>query len=241
MLLNPFGNFGGSGGDPNFASVTLLLHCDGTNGSTTITDSSSSPATCTANNGAAISTTQSKFGGASLFLDGTNDVVTTNRDNTASIGTGAFTLECWIRATGAQTGRMISAQVAGTTNPVIAFRVDSGGSLTFIIRNNAGTGLLVLTSSTGLVAMNDTQWYHAAATRDGSNNVNIWLDGSSVASSTSSTNPSGGGNWCIGNQFGTAGGAAEYFKGYIDDVRITPGVCRYTGTFTPPTAAFPNS
>jgi hypothetical protein len=241
FVVNPFLNFGGGGGggDPNFASVALLLHFPASG--TTITDSSGTPATVTANNGAAGSTTQIKYGVGSLFLDGTNDVVTTNRDNSGTIGTGQFTLEAWIRPDTAQTGRIISAQTAGAVNPVIAIRVDSTGALTFILRNSAGAGTLVLSSATGLVAMNDSAWYHVAVTRDGSNAVNIWLDGTSVASSTSATSPSGAGVWHIGNQFGTAGGAAEYFAGYIDDVRITTGVCRYTGTFTPPAAQFPDS
>ena len=36
-------------------------------------------------------------------------------------------------------------------------------------------------------------------------------------------------------------GSSEYLTGYIDDLRITKGYARYTATFTPPTAAFPNT
>jgi hypothetical protein len=49
-----------------FGSVSLLLHGNGTNGSTTITDNSPSPKTVTAVGNAQISTAQSKFGGASM-------------------------------------------------------------------------------------------------------------------------------------------------------------------------------
>jgi hypothetical protein len=43
----------------------------------------------------------------------------------------------------------------------------------------------------------------------------------------------------IGRRWDTEG-TASYFSGYIDELRITKGVARYTANFTPPTAAFPN-
>ena len=63
--LNRRKNFRPSGSDgpsdPYWSSVVLLLHCDGTNGSTTFTDSSSSNKTATANGNAQITTTNPKI------------------------------------------------------------------------------------------------------------------------------------------------------------------------------------
>ena len=62
-----------TGGDPYYSAVSLLLPMDGTNGSTTFTDSSLNGLTVTAVGNAQISTTQSKYGGASGYFDGTGD------------------------------------------------------------------------------------------------------------------------------------------------------------------------
>ena len=55
-------------GDPHFANVSLLLHMNGSNGSTSFVDSGPLQKTVTAHGGAQVSTSQSKFGGGSLSL-----------------------------------------------------------------------------------------------------------------------------------------------------------------------------
>ena len=215
-----------------------MLEFDGADGSTTIPDFSTTPATITANNGAAVSTQRPKFGTGSLFLDGTNDWVNTNR--TQAVGTGPFTLEAHIRPTVAQTGRIISSQDVTTSNPLLALRVSSTGQLTFLLRNAAGSPVvLVLTSPDRMIAMNDTAWYHVAATRDASNRIDIWIDGQSVGNASSAVTPATAPAYRIG--VFDAGTAQEHFGGFIDNVRITEGVCRYTGPFVPPAAPYPHS
>ena len=58
-----------SNGAANGSFTKLLLHCNGTDGSTTFTDEIGK--TVTANGNAQIDTAQSKFGGASGLFDGT--------------------------------------------------------------------------------------------------------------------------------------------------------------------------
>jgi hypothetical protein len=82
--------------DPYRSQVSLLLHGDGTNGSTTIVDSSPSPKTVTAVGDAQISTAQSKFGGASIAFDGNGDYLDASSSNQYAIGTEDFTVEGWV-------------------------------------------------------------------------------------------------------------------------------------------------
>ena len=85
--------------DPNFANVSLLLHGNDTNGSTTITDSSPSPKTVTAVGNAQISTAQSKFGGASIAFDGNGDWCQIANNVAFKFGSGNFTIEYWFYPT----------------------------------------------------------------------------------------------------------------------------------------------
>src|SRR5690606_11367203 len=82
--------------DPHWANVVSLLHFDGSNSSTTITDETGT--SWTAYDGAAISTAQSVFGGASAFLDGGSDTIRHTSDQPDfDFGSGDFTIECRIR------------------------------------------------------------------------------------------------------------------------------------------------
>ena len=67
----------GAGPPPEPDTTTLLLHADGTDGSTTIIDSSLNAATMTVAGAAQIDTAQSVFGGASLRFGSSSDYVET--------------------------------------------------------------------------------------------------------------------------------------------------------------------
>jgi hypothetical protein len=77
-------------------------------------------------------------------------------------------------------------------------------------------------------------WNHVAIVRNGST-WTVSINGTSVGTATYS----GTVNIPIGPlEIGWAGTTDSYFTGYIDDLRITKGIARYTANFTPPTAAF---
>ena len=216
---------GGAGGDPNWANVKLLLWMNGTNGSTTFTDSSTTGHTITANGNAQISTAQSKFGGASGLFDGSGDYLSTAALASLAPGTGAFTIEFWVRwanRTGAQTPfsfvgvfdiSKVVANVIQTSN-----LMTSGGALT-------GTTTFV-----------NNQWYHIAVSR-GTGAARLYVDGIQEASASGTNLNLSTTNVWVGRRLTTN----QYLNGYIDDLRLTIGVDRYTANFTPPTAQFPNS
>jgi len=216
---------GGAGGDPNWANVQLLLWMNGTNGSTTFTDSSTTGHTITANGNVQISTAQSKFGGASGLFDGSGDYLRTAALSSLAPGTGAFTIEFWVRwadRTGAQT----PFSFAGI------FDITKNAGHTFAT-GNIMTTASSLTSTTAFV---NNQWYHVAVSR-GTGAARLYVDGVEESSvSGTNLNLSTTNVW-IGRRVTTN----YYLNGYIDDLRLTIGVDRYTANFTPPTAQLPNS
>ena len=75
-------------------------------------------------------------------------------------------------------------------------------------------------------------WQHFALVRDSNNLVSLYLDGSSIASSTISGTVNGS-IITIGGYYSSS----YLWNGYIQDFRITKGLARYTANFTPPTAS----
>jgi hypothetical protein len=215
------------------SNVSLLLHGDGTNGSTTIVDSSPTPKTVTAVGDAQISTAQSKFGGASIAFDGNADYLLHNGSNTDfAFGANDFTIECFVRL-----------DTTSTFQTILDFRPQGQGtgSSYLMLRYQ---GAIVFQSPNGAVlinggALSTNIWYHVALAKS-SGITKLFVDGTQVGLSYTDSNnylgaaerPVIGGN---GFQLGLTS-----LNGYIDELRITKGVARYTANFTPPTAPFPD-
>lgn len=209
--------------DEFFSSVQLLLKGEGTNGGSTITDSSSNNRSVATNSGAVTSTAQFKYGAASLYFDATT--TTTQRGFTYTVssgstfGTGDYTIELFVR-------------FSAISRVYRIFAIDTGsGVLTTDTSNNIRWLGSVFTPSPALAA---NTWYHLAAVRS-SSSVKVYLDGTQIGSTVTSTANHTGTTWWVGRDFDADTG----LYGYIDELRITKGVARYTANFTPPTKTFP--
>jgi len=213
-------------GDAYYPQVAALLHFDGVNGSTTITDNSKNNLTVTVTNGAFISTVQSKFGGASVFLDGTNDYLVSQTTPMITFGTSDLTVEMWIY----QTVSSVSAYKALVADNVYG---SVGGWALYSYNNqlNLWKGGTEIISPSGTLTLNS--WNHVVWTRTSGNN-RIFINGTQVGTTVSdSTNYTSTAIYIGATKLGTSN-----FAGYIDELRITNGYARYTSNFTPSTTAF---
>jgi hypothetical protein len=219
--------------DPDFASVSLLLHGNGTNGSTTITDNSPTPKTVTAVSNAQISTTQSKFGGASIAFDGTGDRLeaTSNDFNLASDN---FTWEGWFYINNASenTTRIFVCNYDsyGSNSIFWGKHTAASGRVAVFVANSSGSPLI---SESTLPP--STSWTHYALVRSG-NTLTMYRDGLQTASAALTGSVTNQNLLRVG---GSLDGLGFTLNGYIDDLRITKSA-RYTSNFSVPPAQFPD-
>lgn len=203
-----------------------LLHFNGADASTTFTDEVGN--VWTANGNAQIDTAQSQFGGASGLFDGTGDFITTPSSN-FDIGTGDFTIECFVRRAAASIGTIFSerASLGGMT-----WRWNADGTLTWFVAN--GTNTFTTSNAAAL-----STWTHVAVARQ-SGTVRMFVGGTlggSAGSALSLTTDKNATAY-IGRR---ADSNAEAANGHIDEFRMVIGTAVYTANFTPPTVPFPDS
>lgn len=213
--------------------TTLLIHGDGANAATCVRDESGKAVTVAGN--AQISTAQSKFGGAALIFDGTGDYlsVTEIEDFNGFTSSASWTVEMWVRQATNASG--VLAVIGDNAGGVCAqFSVESSGANQSIyIRPQGG--------STGYWIQNayafDTGWHHLAFVCN-AGSFAIYRDGVSlgtpVSFSWTTTNIPVG--VIIGATYVT--GYTTFFNGYLDEIRISKGIARYTAGFTPPASPF---
>jgi hypothetical protein len=172
---------------------------------------------------ARVSRAVSKFGSGAMFFDGTGDYLKTPSSPNLGFGTGDFTVECWINTS--------------TKNIVISdFRTSNSEPGVFFIQSTTGfIGYYDNTvgSLSGTTNVTTGVWFHLAWTRSGTT-FRMFVNGTQEYSGTNSGNFGASRPAVIGASWEIS----AFVNGYIDDLRITKGVARYTANFTPPTAAF---
>ena len=215
---------------PSSGAVSILLHMDGADASTTFTDSSANALTVTANGGATISTSQSKFGGASAYFTGNPVSYLTTEDSPLfGFGTGDFTIEMWVQLV-AGSGRFGALSIGDYTNGILWRMVPIGGQLFF-----AGTALNWFTANPAGVPI-DGAWHHVAVTRQGTM-ARGFLDGGLDFETDVGVIDLGASRVLMIGCGSHELNDYEAFSGYIDNVKITKGEAIYTAAFTPSTAS----
>ena len=186
---------------------------------------------------AQISTSVFKYGTGAVSFDGTGDYLTSPDVTALNFGIADFTVEMWVNPTsfGASGGFLyakVDTTLSAANNGWFAY-VTSTGEIKFGYGTASGSYFVLTTAS-----VTTSSWQHIALVRQGAvvtvyrNGVSIGTNTLADAASHDKTTP-----LYIGRYYTSTG---FDYNGYIDDLRITKGVARYTATFTPPTAAFPN-
>lgn len=218
-------------GDPSFASVTLLAgNDDAADGTATFDDESTANNTISRAGGAVYDDAQKPTGMAtSIVFDGTDDKLSVADDADFGFGTGDFTVEFMARSNGALAADvLIDFRESATTDTAPLILWSGTGVLTF----QTGTTARINSSAGAIVA--DT-WYHIAAARS-SGTTKLFIDGTQVGSDYTDANDYTASRPC--SIAGTFSGVA-LLTGWMSNIRITKGVARYTGSFTPPTLPMP--
>ena len=179
----------------------------------------------TANGNAAVSATQAKFGGKSLALDGTGDYLTiASGSELQNFNSEPFTIEGFFYCTEDTTStyQIIMSTGTGSSNWRIVLQPSTK---LFEFYDGAAYG------TNGSWTVNT--WHHFAVCGDGTN-VRQFIDGVQIRSDANTNVTAANTNITFGVH---PGGSSNYFTGFLDDITIIKGFAKYTGAFTPPTAA----
>ena len=230
--------------DPYWENIALLLHLDGAEGSRVFTDSSVNNLVPTQFFAAADITTQwSRYGtgslnlsaiaegegGAGLFYQGAPEL---------NFNGGDFTVEFFLNVSftdGVYEGGSIPFFIADTLIPQVvglSLNYDDSGNLGLF--SSVLDGVVPLVGSS--VAPTQGSWQHYAVVKN-ADTITLYLDGVSVCSGLCPSGFSSSDTIYLGMLISYPMPPLGIF---MDEVRVTMGVARYTANFSPPTEPFPD-
>jgi len=180
---------------------------------------------------AQVSSAQVKLGSTSLKFNGTSDSLKIPSNTLLAFGTGNFTIDFWIYF-----------NVVNVAQVIFDFRPDATDSSLSpcLLLIQPGTINYYLSGASQITtsALSANTWYHVALVRSGANNI-IYINGTQSGSTYTNSSSLLQSGIVVGYNRNNGGSSFQYLNGYIDDLRVTKGIARYTAAFTVPNTAFP--
>lgn len=215
--------------DPSISNVSLLMHMNGTNNSNTFVDEKGKSVSFV---GAPVLRTDiKKFGTASAYFNGSS-YLTVPDSSDFDFGSSDFTVEFWMRTT------RTSLQEVFTKGVGLQMYINDGQIAVALSANNTGSYFI---NASAVAAVPVDTWMHIALVLSG-NFYYLFVNGVRyVLVETALRINTGAGQVAIGAY--TAGNASQllHYYGFMDEVRVTKGIARYTQNFTVASEEFSNS
>ena len=234
------------------AGTVLLLHFDGADLSTTITDDSVTPHTVTAVGNSKLRTTQQKFGTASLYQIANDDYLTIPDHADWNFGAAEWTIDFWVYKP-AGTATSVGGFWSQSNNPYDSderFEAYISSQYIYLVNVAGGTPDINAVFTYQVGGFPEDEWVHVAFIRgwaSDTDKIACCVNGAALTEfygglgyfdATGVTLADLSGVFVVGayNLIGTYLSS----RGHIDEFRVTKGTARWTSTFTPPTRQYPD-
>jgi hypothetical protein len=202
----------------------LLLHMDDDG----LTDSSPSNHAITKYGDVVKSSSESKFGGYSAYFDGSGDYLSIPHSEDWMFGTDDFTMDCWINPQQYSVFQRLICRHNGSTGWLLT--INTNNTITYANAN----GVSLTSTSTIVVGA----WMHVAVVRHG-NRWDLYINGVSEVSATNANSSTDLNPYAL--QIGRLDTQPYDLNAYLDEVRISKGIARWTSNFIPPTGSYESS
>lgn len=185
----------------------------------------------TAVGSAALDTTTKKFGAGSVYFPGGTSRLDGSATLLSDLNGIDWTIEGWINPT-TLAATYIDIFGSNSAGQVSSVSIRTGSSTGYKL-NMGDWGTTAFTNISSLTTLTTGTWTHFAITKSGTT-LRMFINGTLEATVTSANTTFPSFTCSLGNR----GNGDLPFNGYIDDLRITRGVCRYTASFTAPAAPY---
>jgi hypothetical protein len=164
-----------------------------------------------------------KYGTGAMYFDGSGSSIYAPSNPKFGFGTGNFTIEFWLYLNATTTQTIFSEISTGSTQVVPHIYYSNASGIRYFVN-----GVDVITGG----ALSTGTWYHIAVCRS-SGSTKMFINGTQTGSTYTDSNNYLASTPIILGDYDIPPTGASTLNGYLDDLRITKGIARYTANFTP--------